>query len=660
MRRTRPQCSGDRRSRKAPAVRASACRLAPMPAWRSCSAASRLRSNSGGARSAPGVPARHQPLRLGQPGQRAEQRRGRLVVAVGQVERGARQAHRLLGALGVAAEPEQVFRRAAGHRRAPRGQLERRQARRQASRGRPAGRRSGPRCPGWCRPAASTPTAARAWPPASGRRAAHASAAAASAIAYTRSSAGRVDRVPVGVASAARDGGRWPCTVQASGSASMCCCTAATSPGSMRRAPSLPPGNAGRSTWPASSSRTAAQDAASPHHQVGSDGRPSSSPSSVCAMAGRKPCTALDSRKPLPSALASTRLPRAQHLHQARHAERRIGAQFERIAVVVVQASQQRVHRLQALDGLQEQPLAAHREVAAFDQRQAEVARQVGMLEVGLAVRPRRQQRDARRGTVAQARRDLAGLLLHGIEQAPVARRDVLHARARERLGKQARDDQPVVQHIAQPRRRLRALRNHPPAALGPTRQVEGDDVQVHAADRRHAVQRRAGSRCAERPAPAAARPRAAGAAGRRHRPACGRAGARAGSRRARSAAQSCAVDDQRQRFERPGPRRGRRRAVARFARPHQVVRDAVGADLLRDRCAPVVRTPAAASPCSGGRGVEEALPHRPQAAVVAAQLVPAAGAPAASSASNAGGAVGCETGRLDKAAFNGVAMGSR
>ena len=38
---------------------------------------------------------------------------------------------------------------------------------------------------------------------------------------------------------------------------------------------------------------------------------------------------------------------------QAGHAERRIAAQFERIAVVVVLAAQNRMHALEAADGLQ-------------------------------------------------------------------------------------------------------------------------------------------------------------------------------------------------------------------------------------------------------------------------------------------------------------------
>jgi hypothetical protein len=87
-----------------------------------------------------------------------------------------------------------------------------------------------------------------------------------------------------------------------------------------------------------------------------------------------------------------------RRLQQAGHAQRRIGPQFQRVAPVVVQPAQHAVHRLQAFDGLQVQALAAHRQVAAFDQRQAQVTRQVGVLEVGLAVGAGRQQHDARRG----------------------------------------------------------------------------------------------------------------------------------------------------------------------------------------------------------------------------------------------------------------------
>ena len=95
------------------------------------------------------------------------------------------------------------------------------------------------------------------------------------------------------------------------------------------------------------------------------------------------------------------------------------------------------MHRLQALDRAQKKPLAAHREVGTFDQGQAEVARQIGVLEIGFAVGAGGEQGYARRVAVTQARGHLAGLLLHGIQQAPVTRGDVLHAQIAEGLGEE-------------------------------------------------------------------------------------------------------------------------------------------------------------------------------------------------------------------------------
>ena len=74
---------------------------------------------------------------------------------------------------------------------------------------------------------------------------------------------------------------------------------------------------------------------------------------------------------------------------EAGDAERGVGAQLERIAVVVVLAAHDRVHALQAVDRLQPDAVVAHREVAALDQREAEVAREQRVLEVGLVVRAR-------------------------------------------------------------------------------------------------------------------------------------------------------------------------------------------------------------------------------------------------------------------------------
>jgi hypothetical protein len=88
----------------------------------------------------------------------------------------------------------------------------------------------------------------------------------------------------------------------------------------------------------------------------------------------------------------------AHRLQQAGHAQARVGAQLQRVEEFVVQPLEQAVHRLQALQRLEVQALVAHRQVAALDQGQAQVARQVGVLEIGFVVGAGRQQHDVRIG----------------------------------------------------------------------------------------------------------------------------------------------------------------------------------------------------------------------------------------------------------------------
>ena len=136
--------------------------------------------------------------------------------------------------------------------------------------------------------------------------------------------------------------------------------------------------------------------------------------------------------------------PRA--IGQAGDAERGIGAQLERIAVVVVLAAHDRVDALQAVDRLQPDAVVAHRQVAALDEREAEVAGEQRVLEVGLVVRPRREQDDPRRrrrraapsaaATSAGRRRSWRGA-------APAARGTSAGRRARRRGGSRARSPSP-------------------------------------------------------------------------------------------------------------------------------------------------------------------------------------------------------------------------
>ena len=136
------------------------------------------------------------------------------------------------------------------------------------------------------------------------------------------------------------------------------------------------------------------------------------------------------------------------------------------------------------MQGLEVQPLVPNRQIVAFNQRQAEKACEIGMLEIGFVVRPRRQQHHAAGGIVAVSRAHG----LQAIDECLVAGRQRLHIHLAKGLGKLPGNGEPVFKQIPQPRRRLRALRHDGPAPIGAVRQVKGGDVQVSAAYRRHAV----------------------------------------------------------------------------------------------------------------------------------------------------------------------------
>ena len=125
--------------------------------------------------------------------------------------------------------------------------------------------------------------------------------------------------------------------------------------------------------------------------------------------------------------------------------------------------------------------LVAHRQVFAFDQTQAQVTRQIGVLKVTLVVGPGREQSDARLSALWCAAFD-------AVHQSAVARGQALHLQAGKGLRELARDGDAVFQQIAQARRRLRALAHHPPTAIGAVRQVKRGDVQPRAIDGLHTV----------------------------------------------------------------------------------------------------------------------------------------------------------------------------
>jgi hypothetical protein len=86
----------------------------------------------------------------------------------------------------------------------------------------------------------------------------------------------------------------------------------------------------------------------------------------------------------------------AQHVDQPGHAELRGSVELQRIERIGIHPAQQHIEPLQAGDGADMNAVAADGEVVALDQQESEIARQRGMLEIGLAEATGRQQPDAR------------------------------------------------------------------------------------------------------------------------------------------------------------------------------------------------------------------------------------------------------------------------
>ena len=184
--------------------------------------------------------------------------------------------------------------------------------------------------------------------------------------------------------------------------------------------------------------------------------------------------------------------PLAYRLEQAGNAQRRVGTQFQRVAEVVIEAPQYRVHPFQAAEGLEIEGGVAHRQVVPLDQRETELARQVEMLEVGFVETSGSQQHHQRRLAVA------GGLAGEGLLQGAEIPGEMLHAQVAIEFRQGPRDDLPVLQRIARAGRRLGAVGEDLPASVGIARQVDGIAVQEDPAGRPDAERRPEEVRMAE------------------------------------------------------------------------------------------------------------------------------------------------------------------
>ena len=200
-----------------------------------------------------------------------------------------------------------------------------------------------------------------------------------------------------------------------------------------RRTPRRSPSCRGRSII---SSRTSA----SPSHQVATFGMIRSAPATAGASAGRKASIARASATPVPSALAMTTLPSRTAWTRPLHAEPRAGVEFQRIGEIGIEPPQQHFGALQAGDGADEDAVVAHRQVLALDQQHAEIARQIGVLEIGLVHRAGREQADRRVVAAVEGRQVGLERLEERRQPLDLERRDRRPGwRARARAGSPAR-----------------------------------------------------------------------------------------------------------------------------------------------------------------------------------------------------------------------------
>ena len=172
----------------------------------------------------------------------------------------------------------------------------------------------------------------------------------------------------------------------------------------------------------------------------------------------------------------------AHRLHQAGHAQPRPRAQFERVGEIGVEPAQQHFGALEAGHRADEDAVLADGEVLAFDQKKAEIAREIGVLEIGFVQRSRRQHADA--GVVLAVER--RQLRLKGLEE----RRQPLDAQRAIDVRHRARERDAVLQGVAGAGGRLGAIAEHPPSPFRRTADVDGVETQIRAARRRGADHR--------------------------------------------------------------------------------------------------------------------------------------------------------------------------
>ena len=160
----------------------------------------------------------------------------------------------------------------------------------------------------------------------------------------------------------------------------------------------------------------------------------------------------------------------ADRLDQARHAEPRAAFQLQRIGEIGIDAPPDHVGALEAGDGADMGLPVARDEIGALDQQEAEIAGEIGLFVIGLAIGAGRVQADARIGAVGQ--RGEAGP--EGLEEG----REPPHVHLAIDGLEGARQVQAVFQRIAEAGRRLGAVVQHPPLAIRAAAEIGGVKIE--------------------------------------------------------------------------------------------------------------------------------------------------------------------------------------
>jgi hypothetical protein len=161
---------------------------------------------------------------------------------------------------------------------------------------------------------------------------------------------------------------------------------------------------------------------------------------------------------------------------QSRHPEHGVRPKHQRIEEVIVDAAVDDIDPLRALGGAHVHRLVAHEQVLPFDQLDAHLLREEGVLEIGAVVGAGGQQHhggigDTGRGDAAQVFEQHLGIALDGGD-----------AVLGEELGEQPHHHLAVLEHVGDARGHAQIVLEHPELAGIVADDVDARDVRVDAA----------------------------------------------------------------------------------------------------------------------------------------------------------------------------------